>query len=86
MISEILENTDIHGFSFINDFTELDVDVFNYKLKLKNINLHNVIVSLWEDIDCIWLVAASRYLNDDEIKEIIDFLISNDIEDEYCLN
>jgi hypothetical protein len=50
--------------------------------------LEEVVFSVWDDLasDCTWLVAANRYLDESEACDVINFIIENNLEEEYCLH
>ena len=77
----------IYGFSFIDVLSEIDMSEIHETLLDKGIPLYDVIFSTWDDHDssCTWVMASNRYMNDDEVKNTIEFIIENNIEEEYCL-
>ena len=46
-----------------------------------------VIFSTWDDADsnCTWVIAAERYMEEDEVEAALNFITENDLQQEYCL-
>jgi len=86
-MAELPDNATIYGFSFIDEFSEIDMSELHEALLDKGIPLDQVIFSTWDDYesDCTWVVAGDRYLEEQEVADVISFVIENNIEEEYCL-
>jgi len=84
---ELPLNVLIYGFAFVDKLSELNLDEIHHNLSRKNVLVEKVIFSAWDDDrdSCTWVVAADRYLEDNEIKDTVDFIIDNEIEDEFLL-
>lgn len=86
--SELPLDVTIYGFGFADILSNINVKEMNNALLDKGlISLEGIIFSPYHDIksDCTWVVAADRYMTEDEVKETIDFIIDNNIEDVYIL-
>lgn len=79
------DNVEIHGFAFAPNLSEMDMDEIHDNIQERNIPLDEVIFSTFNDEHCVWLVAASRYLTDDEVKDCVITIIENDYVYEYIL-
>ena len=86
-MSKIPEDVIIYGFSFADDLSQIKMDEIHSSLSIKNIAWSNVVLSAWDDLDsdCTWVIAANRYLDDNEIRNIIEFFLENNVEEEYLL-
>ena len=86
-MAELPNNAMIYGFSFIDDLSEIDMNEIHENLIKREVLPSNVIFSTWDDKDtpCTWLVASNRYLVEFEVRDVIDFIQDNNIEDEYLL-
>ena len=75
------------GFTFIDKIENLRMDEIHDYLFDIEVNLKDVIFSSWKSNTdgCIWIVAADRYLDEFEIKDVIDFLIENEMEDNFLM-
>lgn len=84
---ELPRDFTLYGFTFSPELLKADMNEIRKGLIDKGISLKDVIFSAWidDESDCTWLIAASKYLDDNEIKNIIDFIIENNVEKEYCL-
>jgi hypothetical protein len=87
-MTELPKNVDIYGFAFGSELSNIDMYMVQDKLKERSVIIEDVIFSAWIDknSDCVWIIAASRYLDDNEIKDTIDVCVENGIEDEFCLS
>lgn len=77
----------VHGFSYADVLSDIDMRDMNLNLISRDVLTENVIFSTWEDIEtpCIWVVAATRYLENIEVKNVIEFILENSLEEEYLL-
>lgn len=81
------DNCMIYGFTFTDVLTDLNMDEINSVLLKRGAVLSDVIFSVcksYED-DCIWVVAADRYLTELEVADTITFIGENEFEYEYSL-
>lgn len=85
-MAEIPLNVTIYGFAFTDDLSETDMKEINQNLLKKGLkDLKDVIFSVYDDKDCTWIVAADRYLSEDEVRDTVDYIIDNNIEDIFIL-
>jgi hypothetical protein len=77
----------IYGITFTDVLSELNMDEINNVLLKRGAVLSDVIFSVWKSYedDCIWLIAADRYLSEDEIADTISFIGENEFYYEYSL-
>lgn len=77
----------IYGFSFANDLSQIKMNEMHSSLSLRGVAWINVVFSAWEDLDsdCIWVVAANKYLKDNDIRFVIENILENNLEEEYLL-
>ncbi len=86
-MAELPDDAMIFGFSFIDEFSEIDMKEIHENLLDRGVLPDRVIFSTWDDFesDCTWVVACDRYLEEQEVSDVISFVIENNIEEEYCL-
>lgn len=85
-MAEIPLNATIYGFAFTDDLSETDMKEINQNLLKKGLkDLKDVVFSVYDDKDCTWIVAADRYLSEDEVRDTVDYIIDNNIEDIFIL-
>lgn len=77
----------VHGFSYADVLSDIDMKDMNETLISRDVLTENVIFSTWDDIEtpCTWVVAATRYLEDGEARDVIEFILENGLEEEYLL-
>ena len=81
------DDANIWGFTFTDKIEDLRIDDIHETLFDRDVNLKDVIFSSWfSDVDdCIWIVAADRFLNENEIKDTIDYIIENQLENKFFI-
>lgn len=86
-MGKIPDNTVVWGFAFVKKFNNLNIRYFDDILYSRRADLKRIIYSTWDsEVDqCTWIVAAERYLDEDEVKETVDFIVENEFEDEFYL-
>ena len=86
-MAELPDNVMIYGFAFIDELSELDIDEIHENLMAKGHVVSDVIFSTWDDADsnCTWVIAADRYMEEDEVEAALNFITENDLQQEYCL-
>jgi hypothetical protein len=87
-MAELPLDVTIYGFGFADTLCNIDVNRMNNALLDKGlISLEDVIFSPYTDekSDCVWVVASDREMTEQEVKDTVDFIIDNDIEDIYIL-
>lgn len=75
----------LYGFTFVNDLSIISLkDIDNYFIN-ENLNLKRLIISAWIDnlSDCTWIVVGNKYLNEEQVKNVIDYILEYNHEDEY---
>jgi len=84
---ELPDDLTIHGFSFAADLSKIKMGEMHDNLSNRNVKWSDVILSAWEDIDsdCTWVIAADRYLDEKEVKNVIEYILENSVEEEYLL-
>lgn len=82
-----LTNFELYGFAFGQAFDKINFDEVYENLYLRHVLLEDVIFStLKDDInDIFWVIAGTRYIEEVEIVELLDFLIDNSMEEQYLL-
>ena len=87
-MANLPKDADIYGFAFADELSDIDMIEVQDRLAERSVILEDVTFSAWKDekSKCVWIVAASRYLDDDEIRDTIDVCVENGIEDEFCLS
>ena len=87
-MAELPLNITIYGFGFADTLSKIDVNHMNEILLKKGlVSLEGVIFSPYSDVksDCVWVVASDRHMTEEEVKDTVDFIIDNNIEDVYIL-
>jgi hypothetical protein len=84
---ELPEDVIIYGFAFTDDLGDMDMSELHEILLDRGVSLSSVVFSVWDDVKsyCTWIVAADRYLKEEEVEKVIAFIVENNIEEEYCL-
>lgn len=84
---ELPYDLNIHGFAFGRKFEHINFDEILFNLDQRYVRPEDVVFSTMysEQDDCHWIIAASQYLNDTEINDILEVIINNNIQDEYIL-
>jgi len=85
---EYSRNTIIWGFAFIKNISDLNMSNINDTLFDREVDIDKVIFSFWNSSsdNCIWVIAANRYMNEIEIKDALNYIIENELEDNYLFN
>jgi hypothetical protein len=85
--TELPDNSSIYGFAFTDDLSNMDMSEIHESLYYMGRSSEEVVFSVCDDIrsECTWIVAANRYLIEDEVADVIDFIIDNNLSEEYCL-
>jgi hypothetical protein len=81
------DNCMVYGFTFTDVLSDLNMEEINSVLINRGAVLSDVIFSVWKSYedDCIWVVAADRYLTEVEVADTITFIGENEFEYEYSL-
>jgi len=84
---DIIENFEFYGFAFGVSLDAINFEEIYENLFLKHIPFEDVIFSTYDSLiyEAMFVVAGSRYITEGEIGKIIDFIIENNLEDEYLL-
>lgn len=84
---KFLPDFDFYGFAFGQSLDKINFDEVYENLYLKHVLMENVIFStLKDDInDIFWVIAGTRYITEEEIIWLIDFLLDNSLEEQYLL-
>lgn len=84
---EIPDDVIVYGFAFAPELTDFDMKELEFSLECRNIAPECVVFSAWSDAvsDCVWILAANKYVDDDGIKNSIEYIIENNVDEEYCL-
>lgn len=84
---DIPEDVIVYGFAFAPELTDFDMNDLELSLEFRGVPLDNVVFSAWKDdvSDCVWILAANKYVDDDGIKNSIEYIIENNVDEEYCL-
>jgi len=87
MCAELPNDVIVYGFAFTDSMSDTDMDELHESLMAKGHLLENVVFSTFDDDKdrCTWIVAANKYLKDDDVRDVVDFIVDNEIEDEYLL-
>lgn len=80
-------NRMIYGFAFTSDLTMMNFKEINSSLIEKGADLNDVVFSTWDDVDsdCTWILAANEYIEDADVCNFINFVIENNLEDDFAL-
>lgn len=84
-MSKLPENVLIYGFAFGESFQDIDMEEVHWNLEDRATIIEDVIFSTCVEYDCTWIIAADRYLTEEEVKDTIAFMLDNQIEEEFCL-
>lgn len=86
-MSRIPDNTSVWGFAFIKRFNNIRIQYFDDILLSRKAELEKIVYSAWDSVadNCTWIVAAERFLEEDEVKDTIDFIVENGLEDQFYL-
>lgn len=82
------DDTIIWGFTFVDELKDLNMNDIHEVLMDREAKLEDVIFSAWKSFadDCIWVVASDKYLEDIEVRDVVDFLIENDLENNFLFS
>lgn len=84
---ELPLNVAIYGFAFGDSFTDINLDEVYSNLEFRKIFLSDVTFTIWDDeiSSCTWLIAGNRLLDNEESMNVIEFLVDNELQEDYLL-